>query len=298
MSVRGWAQGAAWEPLGSELVADAASGSTVLTVDWVGQFDDEGGSLSLNGVTYTYSAGGIDEDAATITLDTATVADAATDDPVLVVSGGQILSDLVLHVSCGDGDDIEVVVPFTDRDLWPEGDYDDPVQVIVSDDLERIIDVPGRTPARDGAYVVNPLAMGYLPTDISWPDNSFDTIDAWTVYELEDITYDAGTGKFTIHTEGLYDIRMGVTFDVNTSGTRAVRPAFDNVLFGGFFGRMIRIGASTAGTTGVETAQIKRCGEGEQIWFQAHQSSGAALDLRGLTGFSQNTTLSIVRIAP
>lgn len=153
MAVLGYAQGAALEPLGSELTADVAAGSLVLPVEWTGQFDDGPGVLSLNGTTYAYSVGGIDEDAAMITLDSVTAAAATTGDAVTSVSGGEIRTELVLHVSCGGGDDVEVVVPFRDRDLWPEGEYDDPVEVLLSDDLETIIDVPGRTPMRDAANI-------------------------------------------------------------------------------------------------------------------------------------------------
>jgi hypothetical protein len=46
-----------------------------------------------------------------------------------------------------------VVGPFAQRDLWPEGDYDEPVQVLLSDDLESIVDVPGRLPERFGDSV-------------------------------------------------------------------------------------------------------------------------------------------------
>lgn len=148
MSVRGWVLGCAVERRGTELVADAALGATVLYVEDITQFDDVGGVVDVNGQRVSYGDGAIDEDALTITLDGGLVAAATVGDRVLAVSGGQVMDDKVLSVSCGDGDAVEVVVPFDQRDLWPEGDYEDPVQVTLTNDLEKIDTVPGRTPIR------------------------------------------------------------------------------------------------------------------------------------------------------
>jgi hypothetical protein len=136
------------------------AGATVLTVEDPTDFDDEAGVVLLNDVQYTYSAGAVDDDAATITLDTGIAAEAFESDPVYTVAGGQILQDCILAVSCGDGDDVEVTVPFSQRNLWAEGDYDEPVQVLLSDDLERIEDVPGRTPEVTDAEIVGGTITG------------------------------------------------------------------------------------------------------------------------------------------
>lgn len=148
MAVRGWARGCESRPRGSELVADAASGATVLYVEDVTDFNDVGGALEINGQRVSYSDGAVDEDAGTITLDGGLTAAATTGDRVFTVSGGQVAKDKILYVSAGDGDEIEVTIPFSQRDLWPEGDYDDDVELTLSDDLERIEEVPGRTPIR------------------------------------------------------------------------------------------------------------------------------------------------------
>lgn len=148
MSVRGWVLGCTVERRGTELVADAASGATVLYVEDITQFDDVGGVVDVNGQRVSYSDGAIDEDALTITLDAGLTAAATIGDRVLAVSGGQVMDDKVLSVSCGDGEPVDVVLPFDKRDLWPEGDYADDVQVLLSNDLERVEDVPGRTPIR------------------------------------------------------------------------------------------------------------------------------------------------------
>ena len=150
MSVRGWVQGCVWRPQGSELTADAAVGATTLTVDDPTDFDDDGGVLDLNGTQLTYST--IDEDG-DVTLDDPLATAGSTGDKVLAISGGQPLSDLILTVSADDGDAIEVSVPFEQRSVWPEGDYDAPVQVVLSDDLERIKEVPGRVPVITGTMI-------------------------------------------------------------------------------------------------------------------------------------------------
>lgn len=150
MSVRGWVQACEWQPRGSELTADAVDDAIVLTLEDLTDFDDAGGILSINDQTISYDAGAIDEDAGTILVNTGLADAAAVGDPVCPVSGGQVMRDVVLFVSCGDGDDIEVRVQWSQRDYWPEGDYDEPVQVVLSDDLETVLDAPGRIPQSTG----------------------------------------------------------------------------------------------------------------------------------------------------
>lgn len=302
MGVLGYAQGAAWEPLGSELVADVAAGSLVLPVEWTGQFDDgdDGGAVSLNGTTYTYSAGAIDEDAATITLDTVTDAAATTGDAVTAVSGGQPRIDLVLHVSCGDGDDVEVVVPFNDRDLWPEGEYDEPVQVLLSDDLERIEDVPGRTPTRSQVYSYAPRCNTFIPNDVAIPnDNPWTNITSWFPPFLDQMEYDAVNGRFVVLVDGTYAVKFGATFAANSTGSRGVRMRYwdrDGTDLGP--SRAIKIPAD--GTTAIETNQEHGMFAGTAVSFEVYQNSGGTLDLRGVNAFvtAATTEISARWVAP
>lgn len=289
MGVLGYAQGAAWEPLGSELVADVAAGSLVLPVEWTGQFDDDvdGGALSLNGDTYTYSAGAIDEtvDPPTITLDSVTLAAATEGDAVTAVSGGQQRTDLVLHVSCGGGDDVEVVVPFNDRDLWPEGEYAEPVQVMLSDDLERIEDVPGRVPARDQTYAYAPRCWSYLPSDIAIPPGDpWTNITSWFSPFTDQMEYDAVNGRFVVLVTGTYSIKFGATFAANSTGSRGVRMRYwgaDGTDLGP--SRFIKIPAD--GTTAIETSQERGMYAGVGVSFEVYQSSGGTLNLVGSNAF-------------
>lgn len=138
-------------PRGSELVTAAASTSTTLFLDSVEDFDNAGGDLEINGVRYEYVSSDLDLDS--ILLATGLTAAGAVGDSVFPVSGGQIEVDYIAYVSMGDGDPAEVVIPFGERPLWPEGVYPDPVPVVLSSDLENIVDVSGRVPVIEGTVV-------------------------------------------------------------------------------------------------------------------------------------------------
>jgi hypothetical protein len=97
--------------LGGALTADAAAGATVLAIDDCADLDDvNGGSVSINGVGYTYTDVDDDPDNAagpisTITLSSGLVADADVGDQVIMTdaNGGlqrQVIAQVVL-----DGDD-------------------------------------------------------------------------------------------------------------------------------------------------------------------------------------------------
>jgi hypothetical protein len=135
---------------GSELTADAAIGSTVLEVESTVDFDDAGGDLELNGVRYGYVEA--DPDALTVTLETPLTVAGTVDDFVASVAGGQVEIDAVAYVSVGDGDDVEPIIPLALRSLLPEGSYDD-VPVVLSDDLEDIVNLPARQPVIDGTFI-------------------------------------------------------------------------------------------------------------------------------------------------
>lgn len=296
MAVRGWAQGCVWQPRGSELTADAASGATVLHVEDTTDFDDEAGSLSLNDQTYDYSAGAVDEDAGTVTLDSGITAAATIGDGVYTLSGGQQQRDVILSVSCGDGDAVEVTVDFGQRDLWPEGDYDDPVQVILSDDLERIEDVPGRIPSRDAAFSYSPFAMAVLVPDLTVPDGTGDVwttiTSGWSVFppELVDrISFDTATGKFTVLVSGMYDIRFGASFASNGTGARSVRFHYWSI-FGTDAGLSRAVKIPALGTTVVETNQYRWMEAGSAVSFEVWQNSGGDLDVLGANIFVEPPT--------
>jgi microcystin-dependent protein len=156
MASRGQVKAVAWLKRGGELTADTAAGALQLVVDNPVDFDEDGGTLELNGAQLDYSL--VDMDSGTITLTVATAALANAGDRVNVVAAGVIAIDYTAFVSLGDGDEIEVPIPYEQRDLWVEGEYANPIMVDLSDDLEQILAVPGMTPVRDGSFI-NPSTL-------------------------------------------------------------------------------------------------------------------------------------------
>lgn len=160
MTERGEVRAVAWMPMGSELTADVAVGALQLTVDNPVDFDEDGGSVDLNGVQYDYDT--IDPDSGILTLSWQLTVAAVAGDRVNVWSGGQVAIEYVAFVSLGDGDEVEVPIPYGDRDVWPEGQYDNPIVVNLSDDLESMTGVPTQTPIRDGSFI-NPATLPTPP---------------------------------------------------------------------------------------------------------------------------------------
>jgi microcystin-dependent protein len=195
MAERGEVQAVAWMPLGSELTADAAIGALLLTVDNSVDFDEDGGTLDLDGIQYDYST--VDHDSGLLTLESALTVAAVAGDRVNVWSGGQVAIEYTAFVSLGDGDEIEVPIPYGDRDLWPEGEYDNPVLVNLADDLESMTGVPGRTPFRDGTFI-DPETLPEGPQGIPGPPGADGTPQyTWVKYADTPTTgmSDLPTGK-------------------------------------------------------------------------------------------------------
>lgn len=198
MSVRAWVRRVAWQNQGTELTADVAAGETLLPVEWAEPFDDAGGTVELNGVRLEYVDVDVEND--TITLADPLETAAEIDDPVYVVTGGQVTTDYIAYATQGEGDDSEILIPFAERDTWPEGDYPDPVPVLLDDELTKIIDVPGRTPTRDGTFLdpdtlpVPDLTDGLPPTASPTPVVSGGiriAVVSWgAVTNADPVTYD------------------------------------------------------------------------------------------------------------
>lgn len=285
MSVRGWVKGASWEPRGSELVAPAAIGDTVLYVEWAGEFDDDTDDassvsmlLDLNGNQLAYVA--VDDDAETITLAAPLMFAASEDDSVLVVSGGQVMLDYIAHVDLGSGDEAEVVIPFSDRDLWPEDDYDVPVQVLLSDNLERIEEVPGRTPQRDAVFTYYPSISAHKGASSPTVHNEWTTLTGWSIVRADRIEYDPATGIFRVLLDGEYDLRPGVTFESNSTNQRALRMRYYDA-DGVDVGTSRQVRHPSDGITSLETSQYRGLRAGEGVSFETWQNSGATLEVKG-----------------
>lgn len=151
---------------GSTLTTAASIGDTELVVDYAGDFnydpddpDNSGGTLDLNGTRAEYTSivfGELPDDPDTIVLAAPLTVAGDADDFVGAVSGGQVGEDWEAHVTMGEGDQVVALLTVDQRAQWPVGVYDDPVPVVISDDLRHIEDAPGRTA---------PAAVEFLNTD-------------------------------------------------------------------------------------------------------------------------------------
>lgn len=157
------------QPLGAQVMEVAASGATVLVVEHVSDFADEGGQLQLASpaeVLTTLAYSGVDRDACTITLASPlpwTVDDesfAAVYPPASV----QVASVLVDEESApGETDTIEALVPFTMRAMLVDGIRDDP------DMAEQVVVgvVGGEYTLTDLRNQVPVIALAVLPDQVS-----------------------------------------------------------------------------------------------------------------------------------
>lgn len=283
--------------------AAVAAGATSIPVDDVTPFGDDGGQVDIAGTVYDYTG----VDASTVTVDgeggallIASPLVAAVDEFTLVseLVGATVAVDFYAVVDLGQDDEAShhVEVPLVTREerlAWPAQTYDPPLPVSLSDDLERIVAAPAATPQLDSTYISNPHAMAYKSGSTNWPDNTWQTITDMVVFDSNEVDY-LGSGVFQVLADGYYDCRVGVSFGASNAGTRAVRMHYETA-DGSINSRFVK--GPGEGTTGIETAQVKRLNAGETVEFQAWQNSGAALQLIGGIG-STPTDCAILRVSP
>lgn len=208
----------------TDLTIDATISDTEIVVDSAGDFDEDGGTLQLNGAQLDYTAiewGVGEEDPDTITLAEPLAAAAEVDDNVQPVDGGLPVEDWYAIVDMGPGDSVYVPLTFAQRAQWPEGTYDPPVRVIVSDDLQNLEDAPGRPPtagqrmvgwntdaataaADDAAVTIN---LTHVPNDgtLHVRKNGVDL-------EPSEWVYDATTNTIAVAPSAICVIRIGCRF--------------------------------------------------------------------------------------
>jgi len=165
-------------PRGSSAIAAQSVGDTTVTVEDVTNFattvdpTDPGaenvGRLDICGVQYDYTA--VDPATGIITLATPLTVAVADSDPVVTVAGGEVLQDWTAVVDPGEGDNLEIPMGYAFRALIPEGHYDPPVPVVVSDDLTELLDAPGRQPVLPAAAIDPTTLPDRQPT--APPDDS------------------------------------------------------------------------------------------------------------------------------
>lgn len=159
--VVGLVQSVSIVPLGDELATAAVTGATTVTVDNPVDFDPDGGTLSINGTQYGYTA--VDEDTGVITLATGLVADGAQGDRVDVWDTGldataveyRALVELPGVLNGGDPIDAAVAAPVAA--LLPEGIRDPGTGESVTVELVAgewtVTDVRGKLPQLQGSLI-------------------------------------------------------------------------------------------------------------------------------------------------
>jgi hypothetical protein len=202
----------------------------------------------------------------------------------------------MLSVSFGEGDNALVEIPFRDRDLWPEGEYAEPVPVILSDDLEEIEKVPGRTPERDATYETRPLHMAALGEPVPIAHNTWTAIEDWYTFRTDRIKRVGGV--FYVEQDGMYDLRFGATFDNNSTGNRGIRVTKFSTSGTPFNQRQVKVAAD--GPTAIELSRLIDLRSGESVQFEVFQTSGSSLDVLGDNVFlyPAETDCAILRVGP
>jgi hypothetical protein len=147
-------------PVGTNLAQAHASGATSLVVVDPFPFDEDGGTLDVNGVTYTYT--GWDDDTDTITLTTGLTAAAEVGDPVLLLP---LETEMVaIVVEDESGEQIESDVRHADASSLPEGPVTAEVtaSLVLDGDRWLIDDIIGRTPTPDAGMLTGTVPNAVL----------------------------------------------------------------------------------------------------------------------------------------
>ncbi|HEY9411915.1 MAG TPA: hypothetical protein VIP77_20210 [Jiangellaceae bacterium] len=160
---------------GSQATAVALVNASQIQVEDLTSFPESGGIVDVLGVQYAYAgvvpaAESIDPDtgfpntAGAIVLSGLVTVQVDVDDPVQLVLGGAPATDAYAVVEfpaptdTDQPDDIasvHVPIDYSQRPMFAAGPYDPAVPIEVSDDLTRVITVPGVKPTIDGSVIVN-----------------------------------------------------------------------------------------------------------------------------------------------
>ena len=160
---------------GSQAIAVASVGGDEIRVEDLTPFPETGGIVDVLGAQYAYAEvvpdpEVIDPDtlvpstAGTIVLAELITVQVDNNDPVRLVLGGAPATDAYAVVEfpapddADQPDDIEPVhvpIDFAQRPMFTAGPYEPAVPIEVSDDLTRVITVPGVKPSIDGSTITN-----------------------------------------------------------------------------------------------------------------------------------------------
>jgi hypothetical protein len=271
----------------SALTTTAPFGTLTLTIEMAeGNFNEDGGRLTLNDNTYDYTSIDVETDTITLTAPLPVAAD--TDDPIQSIDAGAPEIEWTAFVAIDDGDPIPATIPTTLIGYFPEGTYDDPMQVQLElrGDTYEVVSQPVRDASFDGGTVWNPnVSRDMLAANI--PDSTYTQINAWSGGTVDGITVTGGA--HTIVYPGTYFIAAQSAFIANASGRRRIR-----ILVNGAQVGYNAQGAEDFAPTYVQAFREVRLEELDVVTVEVYQDSGAQLALYVATGVAN---LSLHRVS-
>lgn len=258
--------------LGTALTADAAVNATSLSVDWLADFEDEGGLLSLNGAVLAYTAA--DDDTDTLVLATPLAVAAVAGDEVQALSPAgepKVSIEAFVQIDAGEEPVPHTISSALEGRLTEDTPRGTPVQV--NTEHRTVVGKDDISAQLDGAVVWNPYLARTVATPFSVAAAGWTTVTTWADTVAQGVKVEAD-GSVTILYPGFYVVDASPAYVTNGTGSRNGRIMVNGVQFG-----YLSIPADSAGSTEVPVAGRGVLTEGDNIVFELAQSSGAALSL-------------------
>jgi hypothetical protein len=186
---------------GTELSVDHAAAVTTLFVESAGTLS-EGSDVWVQG-SGPYTVVGVDQDAGSVTLQDGLDAAYEEGSPIVPDSGGQPEKVWVAEVMLPDArQPIEVPLTIHDLAVMPEGAYDPPWSILLTDDLASVEDV-NHPPVIDPSLLNDFQPSMQFTDDGRWPDRKGWAIDPNTGmrFTLRTGGRDAATGTYALWLE-------------------------------------------------------------------------------------------------
>lgn len=216
MAINGLLTDVRWEWTGTEVTEDLLVDETILPV-----LDPQSiteGEIVWVASTGPYEVTETDVDAATLTITPGLTIDVDAGTEVARDIGGQPGQAWVCEVILPDADrPVEVPLTIHDLAVMPEGTYDPPVVILISDDMERVEDLPGSLPIVDGSYLVDipapEITDGAAPSSSPTPE-VIPGIGAFYLRWVPPVNADPM--RFEVHVSGDEGAGTGFTPDSTT----------------------------------------------------------------------------------
>lgn len=190
MGINGLLTDVRWEWTGTEVTSDLLLGETVLPV-----LDPESIAAGENvwiAETGPYEITDVDVDASTFTVEPGLIVDIDRGTEVARDIGGQPGRAWVAEVILPDADrPVEVPLTIHDLGVMPEGTYDPPVAIVISNDMEKVENLPGSLPSIDGSYIPPTTIPSsgntiFRQADEPWANGTPDKPDNALWYDTDD----------------------------------------------------------------------------------------------------------------